>query len=57
MESRMHLKFRRKVPRASRKPKSSQNARVDTILKASRRDNRFGELRQSGRTRSTLAEH
>ena len=34
LESRMHLKSRRKVPRTSRKPKSSQNARVSTLLTA-----------------------
>ena len=33
LESRMHLKSSRRVSRASGMPKSSQNARVSTILK------------------------
>ena len=33
LDSRMHLEFSRRVPKASRGPKSSQNARVSTILK------------------------
>ena len=33
LDSRMHLEFSRRVPRACRRTKSSQNVRVSTILK------------------------
>ena len=57
LDSRMHLEFSRRVPKASRGPKSSQNARVGTILEALKGGNNFGGPRDFGRIRSTLAEH